>query len=140
MQGTYLEQLKDDYDAAYIHNAAIVQQLKKKQEYSSVLLERFHVARNAYREAMEAHDLRSKKDRLLTELEWGHIVEKEEVRYSLAFFENLAFFNKFILGTGGCISQGRYGRSKDRRGPNRAEECPGKSFPSFLNPIVNLIV
>lgn len=95
MQGTYLEQLKDDYDAVYMHNEAIVQQLKKKQEYGPILLERFHAARNAYREAMEAHDLRSKKGRLMTEMEWANIVEKEEVRHPLAFLsENLVFKKK----------------------------------------------
>jgi hypothetical protein len=62
-----------------------VQQLKKKRDYGPVLLERFHAARNAYREAMEANDLRSKKDRLLTEMEWAHVAEQEEVRYSLSF-------------------------------------------------------
>ena len=94
LQGTYLEQLKDDYDAAYMHNAAIVQQLKKKQEYGPILLERFHAARNAYREAMEAHDLRSKKDRLIIEMEWANIAEKEEVRYPSAFCEYLVLKKK----------------------------------------------
>ncbi|KIM39560.1 hypothetical protein M413DRAFT_29277 [Hebeloma cylindrosporum] len=78
LQGTYLEQLKDDYETAYQHRATIKAELKRKREYGPILLERFHAARNAHREAMEAHDLRSKKDRLLKEMEWVQIAEKEQ--------------------------------------------------------------
>ncbi|KAF9563561.1 P-loop containing nucleoside triphosphate hydrolase protein [Agrocybe pediades] len=77
IEGTFLEQLRQDYDQAQLDIDTIQKLIETKKEYGEALKKRQETLRDEYRDALDAQDLRGRRTRLEREKAWALANEKE---------------------------------------------------------------
>lgn len=82
-EGTFLNQLREDYEKAQVDIENIQRLLDTKKDYGKTLQQREELIRQEYKDALDAEDLRARRTRLEHEKAWALTNEKELVSINI---------------------------------------------------------